>query len=313
MVSILLLLCPVASADLGIVDALSDIVKGGIDMFLLGCADNLYEQSYAPPGSEVLNGTSTEIFIYALTTSTIDPWSKPGIIDVLKKTWMYVMIYASIYATNGLLYLLLVFVSPAAADTLDGVLNRSVALRAIRVKQYFENLLTALAVLGFTSTVMQFLFTISLFLTALCILSCMSVRPLTLGTDNVILYTSIAIYYAVLSWFFSARGLLLYVFVAASFVIGALLISNKTRDMGLSIGYYFVGILFMQPIIVFLTTLGFIAAEALCSDSGIVAGSIGEIVIYMIVLFIIVIVTLRLMFGIRRYRKRAVQAVRLVI
>lgn len=309
----LLVLCDPACAELGIITALSDVVKDGIDKFILSIADRFYEQSYAPPGHEVINGTTTEIFIYSLTTSTVDPWSKPAILEMIFTTWTYVLLYSAIYAMNGFLYIIVVLVSPGTADTFDGVLNRSVSMRSIRLKQYFTNLISALGVLGFTTTLMQTLFTISLFLTTLCIISCMAVKPLAVSADNMVLYVAISIFYAVLSWFFCARGLLLYIFVAGSLIIGALLISNKTRDMGLSIGSYFIGVLLMQPIVVFLMAIGFLAVDALFSDSGIIATSAGGLVTYLILLIILVKTVNKLILGKYSLRGKAVTAVKLVL
>jgi hypothetical protein len=110
-----------------------------------------------------------------------------------------------------------------------------------------------------------------------------------------------------------ARGILLHIFVMASFIIGALLISNKTRGFGLSVGWYFIGILFLQSIIVFLTTAGFIGVEAMCSDAGIISGSVAELGLYFLLLVILVIASLWVLFGLVRFRKAAVKTVRLVI
>ena len=106
---------------------------------------------------------------------------------------------------------------------------------------------------------------------------------------------------------------MLHIFVMASFIIGALLISNKTRGFGLSVGWYFIGILFLQSIIVFLTTAGFIGVEAMCSDMGIISGSVAELGLYFLLLVILVLASISVVIGLVRFRRTAVKTVRLVI
>ena len=308
---ILLAGCSVASADsgFGITDALSDIVKNGIDKFVIGCADNMYEQGYAPVGKEVFNGTSTEIFIYSLTTRTIDPWAKEGITNFMKKSLLILVIYCFIYSIVGAIYVLLSMLLPTSADLIDTVLNRSSAFRAARIKEYFGNLLVSITVVAFTNTIMIAFFTVNFFMVSFLIVSCFDATTLSPSGDNAILYLSMAIFYAVLGWFMLVREVLLCIFVASGFIIGALLISNKTRDFGLSVGYYFIGILFLQTIIVGITTIGFVAVESIKTDSGIVAGSVSEICLYFVLLGILLWATIKMMFGLKRHKKRIMKLV----
>jgi hypothetical protein len=303
----------VADSGFGIADALSDIVKGGIDKFLIGFADNLYEQSYRPDGTTTFNGTTTEIWIYKITTYTPDPTKNAGVMSFLKNTLLLVVVYCFLYTGIGLIYVLLAMVAPSKADLIDGMLNRSNMFRTTRIKEYFENLLVTVSVLGFTGTAMSMLFALNYFITSFFIISCFQVKSLAPSTDNAILYLMISIFYYMLNSAMFIRGILLYIFVMGCFIIGALLISNKTRDLGFSVGWYFVGILFLQSIIVFLTTAGFIGVEAMCAESGIVAGTAAEIGLYLFLLIILFIAVISIMIGLVRFRKAAVKTVRLAI
>lgn len=280
---------------------------------MIGTADNLYELSYRPNGSSTYNGTATEIWIYQITTHTTDPTKSGGVMEFLKLTILLVIIYCCLYIAVGSIYVIASLAVPAGADLIDGILNRSNTFRTTRIKEYFENLLVAISVLGFTGTVMSLLFALNYFITSFFIVSCFQVKSLSPSADTAILYLAIAVFYCALNGAMLARELLLYIFVMGCFIIGALLISNKTRDMGLSIGWYFVGILFLQSIIVFLTTAGFIGVEAMCAEAGIVAGSLAEISLYFVLLFILVGATISIMVGLVRLRKAAVKTVKLVI
>lgn len=312
---VLLLVSPVASADsgFGIADALSNIVKGGIDKFIIGIADSLYEQSFRPDGTETFNGTTTEIWIYKITTYTPDPWKHPEVLEFVKMTIAVTLLYCFVYSAVGFIYVLLSMVAPAGANIVDSLLDRSSAFRNVRIKEYFGNLLVSIGVIGFTTVAMVTLFTINYFVTSFLIVSCFEVKSLSPSADNAILYLMISLFYNTLNGAMYARGILLHIFVMASFIIGALLISNKTRGLGLSVGWYFIGILFLQSAIVFFTTTGFIAVEVMCSDLGIVAGSVSELGLYFLLLVILVLVTASILIGLVRLRKTAVNTVRLVI
>lgn len=308
-----MLCCSVASADLGITDRLTDIVVGGLNKFLIGLSDDFYEQSYRPKGTEEFNGTATEIWIYGVTTHTYDPWKSASIKDFRKLTILMCIVYCSIYSSTGGLYVIVSMLSSSGGNLMDSMLNRSSAFRTVRIKEYFENLAVSIGVLAFTDVFMKAMFTLNYFLTSLFIVSCFEVKSLSPSTDNVILYVSIGIFYNTLNHAMEIRHIILDMFVMGSFIIGMLLISNKTRNTGLSIGWYCIGILFLQTIIVFLTTAGFISVEVICANRGIIAGSAAEISLYFVLLIILIGVTLAIMVGLVTLRKTAVKTVRLVI
>lgn len=298
-----------AGSGFGIADALSDIIKKGIDKFLVGCADNMYEQGYRPTNETELNGTGVEIFVYSLTTRTADPWNKTGITNFIKKSLLLFIAYCFIYSMVGFVYVLLSMLAPAGADLVDSLLDRSSAFRNIRIKEYFGNLLVSITVLAFTHTVMLTAFALNLFMVSFMIMSCFETASISPSANNAILYLAISVFYAILTWFMLVREVLLYIFVASEFIIGGMLISSKTRSIGASIVYYFIGVLFLQAIIVGLTTIGFIAVDSIKADTGVVVGSAAELVLYFVLLGILVHVTLKLLFGLKHYKKKAMRLV----
>lgn len=310
---LLLIICPIATADIGITDTLSGIIAGGFDRWLVNLADSFYEHGYRPEGASEYNGTTTEVFIYAVTTYTPDPTSHESVRDFIATTLLILGIFCFVYISVGAIYVLISMLSPERADILDGMLGRSTAFRATRMKEYFTNLAVMIGVLSCTATVMKVLFAVSYFITSFFIVSCFQVKSLSPSSDNVILYLMMALFYRVLQGAMEARALLLIIFVMCCFIIGALLISNWTRDTGLSIGWYFVGVLFLQPIIVILTTAGFIGVEVICADLGIVSGAAAEISLYTILLFILIGATISILIGLVRFRKAAVKTVKLAL
>jgi len=308
-------MCVSAGSGIGVTDALSDAVKSGLDKFLITIADRMYETSYRPTGTYVAgnNTSASEIMIYATTTHTVDPFTNAEINEFRRNTLLLVIIYAVIYGGIGLVYVLLSIVAPSAASAIDGVLNRGSDFRSTRIKHYFNSLGIALLVIAFVDISVRMLFTLNLFSVSFLICSSMQLHTLSPTADNVILYFAMGIFYACLTWFMCVRELLLYVFVGVSYLIGALLISSKTRDIGISGLYYYGGVLFMQTTIVLATTLGFIGAKAICAGSGTVVGSISELIIYAVLLFILLGIAAGNILGLIKYRKSAMRAVKLVI
>lgn len=304
-----------AGSGIGVADALADAVKSGLDKFCIMVADRMYESSYRPGGTfnESNNMSTSEIMIYATTTHTVDPWSNGEIQKFRINTLLMLIIYALMYGAIGLIYVIFSIAVPRGATAIDEMLNRGSDFRSTRIKQYFGNLLTAITVVAFTDIGLKLLFTLNYFVVAFLTVSSMQMHTLTPSDDNVILYLFMGIFYAVLTWFMCVRDVLLYVFVAISYLIGILLISNKTRDLGISTAYYYTGVLFMQSMIVLMTTIGFIAAKAICANSNVVVESISELVIYFVLLFILMWTAIKYLLGLKRYRKPVVAAVKMVI
>lgn len=303
-----------AGSGIGVTDALADAVSSGLDKFLISIADRMYEDSYRPPGTINSSGNASpsEIMIYATTTHTVDPWSNGLIREFRINTLLMLIIYAVIYGAIGLIYVIISIVSTRGATAIDEMFNRGSDFRSTRIKQYFGSLLTAVAVVGFTDIGLRMLFTLNYFAVSFLISSSMQMHTLTPTAGNIILYLFMAIFYAVLTWFMCVRDLLLYVFVAISYIIGMLLISKKTRDFGISTAYYYTGVLFMQSVIVLMTTIGFIGAKAICANSGFIAGSISELLIYLLLLFILLWTAIKYLLGLKRYKKAVVTAIKVV-
>jgi len=302
-----------AGSGIGVTEALSDAVKSGLDKFCILIADRMYETSYRPTGTTSgENASSSEIMIYATTTHTVDPWSNEEIRKFRITTLLMLIIYAVIYGGIGLIYAIMSIVAPQGATAIDEMFNRGSDFRSTRIKQYFGSLLTAITTIGFLDIGLKMLFTLNYFAVSFLISSSMQMHTLTPTADNIVLYLFMAIFYAVMTWFMCVRDMLLYVFVAISYIIGALLISRKTRDFGISTAYYYIGVLFMQAVIVLTTTIGFIAAKAICANSGFIAGGVSELVIYFLLLFVLMWTAIKYLLGLKRYKKTVVTAIKMV-
>lgn len=306
---LILLIVPSASADLGIMDTLSDMVCDGIAKFCIWLADMMYEASFRPEGHE-FNGTGTEVFIYAVTTHTADPWSADAVQDFRKTTVLWFIIYCSVYSSIGFIYLACMLVIPDTANMIDETLNRSPSYQKIRIQEYFGSLAISIAMLAFTDIVLKMAFTLNYFIVSILLVSSMETHSLTPSPDNIIVYVAMGLFYFVMSFAMLCREVLVYLFVMSSYIIGACLISTRTREYGKSLVYYYMGILFLQSSMVLIVTMGYIAAKCICLTFGFVIGSVSEIIIYAIVLLIIIVFSFKQIIRFSRAKPAIMRATR---
>jgi hypothetical protein len=304
---ILLLVCPIASADLDSPSIGAKMVQKGLEFFMSGLADNLYEMGYHPPGHNATNGTTTEIYIYQLNTHTWDPYEHDKINDFRGKCFILLMIAAVIYSTIGGAYVIACIVG--AATVIDGVLNRSSSYRTMRIKEYFENLAVAVGVIAFTDIYIMAVLSVNYLICSFIVYGMLTSTTVATVNGNGWLYLTMAILYIMEFWIMIARAILIFMFAASGRLIGVLLISNKTRALGLSIVYYLTGIVFLQSVIVIITSVGYIAIDAIAPWSGIAV----EGLMYCVLISIIMLTSLGALVGLVRMKHTAMVAVKMVI
>lgn len=308
---LLLLVCPVAAADLDSPTIGAKMVQRGLEYFYTGIADNLYSIGYQPPGTNRTNGTTSEIFIYELNTHTYDPYKYDAVNDFRGKCFILLVIAAVIYALIGGTYAMACVVG--AATVVDGVLNRSSTYRAMRIKEYFENMLVAICVIAFTDLYIMGVLAVNFLVVSFLITGLLTTTSVATFYDNEMLYLAMAVSYVTEFGFMIARAMLILMFAASGRLIGVLLISNKTRALGISLVYYLTGVVFLQSVLVGITTLGYIAIEVLIEECMIYQGSPVEGLMYCVLIIILIIASLLIMVGLVRMKHTVITTAKLVI
>jgi len=313
--AIAIVLCPVASAasdGMGAPSLGARMVQSGIDFFFKGVADDIYEVGYRPPGHNVsINGTSSEIYIYELNTMTVDPYKYDSVTAFRRKTLIFVVIYVLIVSALGMLYV--VVSRLGGGDALDGILNRSSTMRTQRIKEYFENLAISIAVIAWADIYIIAVLSANFLITSFLMVGLLTSTTIATSADNGYLYLAMAIAWICEYGFMIARLILIFAFVAAGRLIGALLISNKTRSFGLSIVYYLTGIVFLQSLIVFLTTIGYISIDAMKTAGKLMPGEPAEGFMYVVLILILMVASVGVLFGLVKVKPAVMTAVKLVI
>ena len=303
--------CPGASADLDSPTIGAKMVQKGLEYFYTGMADDLYSIGYQPPGHNRTNGTASEIFIYELNTHTYDPYTHDRVNDFRGKCFILLVIAAAVYSAVGGVYVVACIVG--AATVIDGLLNRGSTYRATRIKEYFENLAVAICVIAFTDLYIVAILAINFLVVSFLMVGLLTSTTVATFHDNGMLYLAMAVSYITEFGFMIARAILIFMFAAAGRLIGVLLISNRTRPLGMSIVYYLTGVVFLQVVIVGITTVGYIAIDAIVSDSEILPGSPVEGLMYCVLIILLIIASLLIMVGLVRMKSTAMATVKMVI
>ena len=285
------------------------MVQKGLEFFMSGIADNLYEIGYQPPGHNVTNGTATEIYIYELNTHTYDPYIYDGVNSFRAKCLIMLVVFAGLYAGVGGTYVIACIVG--AATMIDGVLNRSSSYRSRRIKEYFENLAVAIGVISFTDLYIIAVLSVNYLVVSFIMTGLLASTTVATVHGNGWLYLAMAISYITEFGFMIARAILIFVFAATGRLLGVLLISNKTRSIGLTIIYYLTGVVFLQTVIIVITTVGYIAIDALTADM--IPGNPVEGLMYCVLIIILIVASLLVMIGLVRMKSTAIATVRMVI
>jgi len=309
---ILLLICPIASADLDGSTVGARMVQKGLEFFMCGLADGLYEIGYRPPGHNgTMNGTTTEMYIYELNTHTYDPFKHDTVNAFRGMCFIVLVVAAVLYAAIGGMYVIACVVG--AATVVDGVLNRSSSYRTMRIKEYFENLAVAIGVIAFTDLYIIAILMINFLIVSFLMVGLITTTPIATFQDNGWLYLSMAVAYVTEFGFMIARAILIFMFAASGRLIGVLLIPNKTRSFGMSIVYYLTGIVFLQTVLVGITTVGYIAIDAIAKDNSVMPGSPVEGLMYCVLIVILIVASLLIMVGLVRMKSTVMTTVKMVI
>lgn len=304
------MICPVAAADLDSPTLGAKMVQKGLEYFYIGMADDLYSLGYQPPGTNKTNGTTSEIFIYELNTHTYNPFTFDKVNDFRGKCLILLVIAAAIYALIGGTYVMACVVG--AATVIDGVLNRGSTYRAMRIKEYFENLLVAICVIAFTDLYIMGILAVNFLIVSYLMIGLLTTTTVATFSGNGMLYLAMAVSYVTEFGFMIARALLIFMFAASGRLIGVLLISNKTRSLGVSIVYYLTGVVFLQSVLVGITTLGYIAIDVISAHM-FCHGSAVEGLMYCVLIIILIVASLLIMVGLVRMKHTVITTAKLVI
>ncbi len=253
---LLLLVFPYPALGSPVDDAAAYAVKKGTEMTIRGIGDSMIELG---TGSSTVNRSNITEAIFSTATYTVDPYQYQWV----KDWWTILIIVYTIFSVMALLTgAIFVMVSRYFPSTFErmvwiigggaGIFNFQKWTGTIGL----AIVLPYIAVFG-TYTLLVFNFA----LTGLMTNHVMYTIPPT--SDNIIAYLIMALAFLIISLLLAARNIIIVIFAAGSIGIAALFLIPQCRDFVGRIFRYFIGLIFMQPIIIFTMAVGFTFINAL--------------------------------------------------
>lgn len=235
---ILLLMIYPVSASAG--DEGSWMVKNGFELFGKSIGDSFYEMG---TGNKTVNQSESSGLLVRLISYTIDPYSFDFVME-----WQKITIVS---------YVLLAILSLLIASS-------RMAQGKISYHQMTSNVLLGcvlpVAVLFGTYLILQINYVVSAFL------SSQGLNAIPISGSNIVAYFIMAITFFIMSIVMFARNVIIIFFAAGGIVLAALYFIPHMKDAIESAYKYFLVIVFMQPILIFITILGMSFLQALPSE-----------------------------------------------
>jgi len=228
--------------NLNPVDALADGVSNGIDKFAIGIGNDLVNSS-------TLNGSSYDgKLIIDIATLTYNPFHDPAVMNVLFKSALLYVLFVIGFLLIGGSYVQLSRMR-SHREFLGMHMNTGLSLSS------FYN--SSFALILFAPLVPFMMWVVLVINYVLCNLIMTGVISSILFTpDNVALYVAMCFIYAVMSGAFVWRSLIIGLTVGYCLILVILIAIPYTHRFGKGLLVYWLVMVFMQPMILFITCVG---------------------------------------------------------
>ena len=303
-----LLSCAFSASGSTFTDVFAGGVEAGLNGWIVGVCDSVYAI-----GVDETNITNTDPIsqgIFRTATYTYNPFENRGVQDIAE--WS-----VTVWGVGIIIYLLfglfMVIVSRRSNDVSQGIAYITKVNTEHTLKQYVRN-----SIIGILAAVVFYVFCgavllVNYILTALIMLSVLpAVAP---SPDNIPIYVLTAGLYFVMLIFFAYRFLYINLYVGFGLLIVVLYVfCVQTRMIAIFLTAGFFMVVFMQFVIVAITSLGVLSIQASIQSGMIPDGAI--MLFYCGLLLILVIVGFAMTIGVWFLRKlifAGATAVKLVI
>ena len=229
------------SMNLNPVDALADGVSNGIDKFAIGIGNDLVNSSN-------VNGTYDGKLIIDVATFTYNPFRDPAVISILKESALLYVLFGICFILVGGAYVQISRMR-AHREFLGMELNSGLSL---------SNFYRSVFGLILLAPVVPFMmWVVLMFNSVLCKMIMSGIISSILFTpDNVALYVAMCFIYAVMSYAFIWRSLVIGITVGYCLILIILYAIPFTRNVGKGVFVYWLLMVFMQPVILAFTCVG---------------------------------------------------------
>ena len=281
----ILLTVGVSSAELDAADAGAGMIESGINRFIIGIADDLYDCGVGIFDT-VEGDDAASKAIFSIATYTYDPFESEAVKGMQELSAILFLVMMTLYIFIGAIGVVVSRFIPNLTPALTFVMGKSAH------GNYISNLATGMIVAIFTYTGIKFVLTFNYIITHLIIVDVLeTVAP---SVDNVIMYLMMAVCYFFMNVFFAWRMLVIGVVTSFALIFGVMLVYDSTKNIARGIFSYFISMVFLQSIICGVTSVGIkiIQGLGLAPDQ--------QIIMYLILTFLLIVIALMVCLGIHR-------------
>lgn len=312
---------PVVLADDGTFDPLqsgANMVTTGIGNVFTKAADLCFSLGF--------NATTEEMNIhehygyavnavYLMSTIDYNPLNNSFVKDIMVKTAVIGLFLIIFYIFLGAITVNLSGVDSSINYRKVGILGNGYAHP---INEYAITIMKACLLMIFGYAIIYFSITIESIFTKLLMIQILD--RITPTTQNIVMYCMMALCYLIMSLVIAYRLLIISLFAAGYMIIVGLYCFGITRESAISCFWYFEKMLFLRTIIVGITVLGVGIISTVSSNIapigaiiGLVAGDVYlylQSLMYAALILILVITSLKLIFGISSIFGAAHKAIR---
>ena len=213
------------------------MIEGGIKQTIISLANEIYSLSVTDSAD-----SSTMIMMAAYT---MDPYKIPVVNDTNSViTDMFYCIFISIIFGHASIIL----ITQYRPEKLEGLEFVTVDFNGYQYSEYVIKMLKGIFILALAHFGIQMMLEIEQWVTIEMLQNIPgSIEP---SPDNTLLYSMMSLIWLCMLVFFMIRGYVIILFAAFALAVGALYLWGPTETLAVMLFKYFMGLLFMQPVIV---------------------------------------------------------------
>lgn len=225
------------------------MVKTGFDLFIYGIGDSMI--SLANGGNTSINRTETPDIIMKMLTFSINPYQYQ-FVQEWQNTMIVFYVVALIIVT--IIGAVLTYESKKHPEHVKRVYWITKNPKLIAHNTYMSLITTGIVLLIFGTFGIFYILKLEYITSALITNHALTTAPHLI--DNMIAYFFIALSTLILSLVMAIRNIIILVIVSGSLGLFALYLISPLKNFAISVFLYFIVILFMQPLLLFISAIG---------------------------------------------------------
>lgn len=235
-----------------------DMVKEGLNSFIYSLGDSMMNLQ-SNGSTNVIDRQASNGMIFNMLSYNLDPFSMPWVQQWWQTSLVFFVVIAILYICFGGAMALLQTINPSIMQRLAWLENGIGG--NFRLKEWMSNVVLSLVSPFLTYFGLYAILQLSYVVTALVSEQLITSLPPT--AENIVTYVFLAFTFMLLSIIMAIRSIIIVVFCASGLMIASLYILPSLKNIILHIFYYFILMVFLQPILIVISSIGVLMITSL--------------------------------------------------